>query len=71
MQCFSTFVLQRNLPQMLPLLMEPYAMIQVSILLQPHRTVVENFVPGNFGLFRGNPRQPLAEPRLQNTALML
>jgi len=28
--------LQRNLPQMLVLLMEPYAMIQVSILLQPH-----------------------------------
>jgi len=25
-------------------------MIQVSILLQPHRTVVADFVPGNFGL---------------------
>jgi len=46
-------------------------------LLQPHRTVVANFVPGNFGLFRRNPWQPLAEhkgsaePRLKNTALML
>jgi len=59
------------------LLMEPYAMIQVSILLQPHRTVVANFVPGNFGLFRQKPWQPLAErkgsaePRLKNTALIL
>jgi len=35
--------------------MEPYAMIQVSILVPPHRTVVTNFVPGNFGLFRRNP----------------
>jgi len=31
-QCFSTFLLQRNLPQMFALLMEPYAMIQFSIL---------------------------------------
>ena len=30
---FSTFLLQRNLAQMFALLMEPYAMIQVSILL--------------------------------------
>jgi len=29
------------------------------------------FRPGNFCLFRRNPRQPLAEPRLKNTALML
>ena len=47
--------------------MEPNAMIQVSILLQLHRTVFANFVPGHFGLFRGNPRQPLAEARLKNT----
>jgi len=39
------------------------------------RTVVANFVPGNFGLFRRNPCQSLvepcgsAEPRLQNTGL--
>jgi len=33
-------------------------MIQVSILLQPHRTVVANFVPRNFGLFRRNPKVP-------------
>ena len=56
---------------------KPYVMIQVSILVQPHRTVVANFVQGNFGLFRRNPWQPLAEhkgsvePRLKNTALML
>ena len=31
-QCFSTWLLKRNLPQMFALLMEPYAMIQVSIL---------------------------------------
>jgi len=30
-QCFSTFLLQRNLPQMFALLMEPYAMVQVYI----------------------------------------
>jgi len=34
---FSTFFLQRNFPPMYALLMEPYAMIQVS------RTVVEDF----------------------------
>jgi len=37
------------------------------VLLQPHRTVIAKFVPGNFGLFRRNPWQPLAEPRLKNT----
>jgi len=45
--------------------MEPYAMIQVSILLQPHRTVIANFVPDNFGLFRRKPCQPLPEPQAQ------
>jgi len=35
--------------------MEPYAKIYVSLYLQPHRTVVANFVPGNFGLFQRNP----------------
>ena len=45
------------------------------ILLQLHRIVVTNFVPGKFGLFRRNPWQPLAEPwgsaksRLKNTGL--
>jgi len=29
---------------MLALLMEPYVMIQLSMLLQPHRTMVANFV---------------------------
>jgi len=60
---------------MFALLMEPYTMIQVSILLQPHRTVIANFVPGNFGLILRNPWKPLAEPwgsvepRLKNTVL--
>jgi len=58
-QCFSTFLVQRNLPKMFALLKEPYAMTQMSVLLQPHGTVVANFVPGNFGLLRRNP-QPVA-----------
>jgi len=66
---FFNLLLQRNLPQMFALLMEPYAMIQVTILLQLHRTVVANFVPGNFGLCRRNHWQPLAEPWLENTGL--
>jgi len=36
---------------MFALLTEPYAMIQVSLLLQPHRTVVVNLAPDKFGLF--------------------
>jgi len=52
-QCLSTFLLQRNLSQICALLMEPYVMIQVSILLQQHRTVVTNFVPGNSVCFGG------------------
>jgi len=63
-QCFSIFLLQRNLPQMFASLMEAYAMIQVS-------TIAQNcgckFGPSIFGLFRRNPWQPLAEPRLKNT----
>ena len=39
------------------------------VLLQPHRTVVAHFVPGNFGLFRRNPKQPL-KPQLKNTHLL-
>jgi len=72
-QCFSTFLLQQNLPHMFVLLMEPHAMIQVSILLQPHRTVVTDFLPCKFGLFWRNIWQPLTkpwdsmEPRLKNT----
>jgi len=30
-------------------------------LLQPYRSVIANFVPGNFGVFWRNPWQPLAE----------
>jgi len=67
--CFSTFSLQRHLPQTYLLLMGPYAMIQVPILLQPNRTVVANFVPCNLGLFRRNPWQPRAEHRLKNTVI--
>jgi len=32
---------------MFALLVEPYVMIQVSVLLQPHRTVVANFDSGS------------------------
>jgi len=60
-KCFSTFLLQRDLGQMFALLTEPDAMIQVFILLQRHRTVVANFVRGNFGLFRRNPWQTRGE----------
>jgi len=35
--------------------MEPCAVIQGSILLQPHRTVVTDFAPGNFVFLRRNP----------------
>jgi len=74
-QCFSNFLLQRNLPQMFALLMEPYAMIWMSIFLQPHRHIVANFVQGKFGQFRRNPWKPLAgtrgsaESRLKNNGL--
>ena len=73
-QCCKVFA-AGHLPLMFALLMEPYAIIQVSILLQPHRTQVANFVPDNFSLFRGNPWQPhaepwgSAEPQLKNTVV--
>jgi len=67
-QCFSTFFLQRNHPQMFSLLMEPYAMIQVSEMLQPHRAVVTNFAPGKFRSVSAEPWRS-AEPRLKNTAV--
>jgi len=66
--CFSNILLQGNLLQMLALLMEPYAVIQVFILLSAPNKF---FVPGNFGLLWRNPWQPLAEPRLKNTTLRL
>ena len=62
-QCFQPFLLQGNLQKMFALLMESC------------RTVVVNFVPGNFGFFRRNPWQPhaepwgSAEPRMKSTAL--
>jgi len=43
-------------------LMKPYAIVQVSLLLQLNRTVVANFIPRKFGLFRRNPWHSLAEP---------
>jgi len=60
---------------MFALFMEPYAMIQVSILLKLHRTVVANFVPSKFSLYRQNLWQPLTElcgsvkPWLKNTVI--
>ena len=68
-QCFSTYVMQWNLPQNFALRVEPYVTVKTVILLQPHRTVVANFIPGSFGLFRRNPWQPLAEPRFKNTGV--
>jgi len=54
--CFWTFLLLANLPQIfVELFKEPYAKIQKSMLLKSPRTVVANFVPGNFGLFWLNP----------------
>jgi len=64
--CFSTFLLQRNLPQMFALLVQPYAMIQVSILLSVINLMGRN---SNFGLFPRNPWLPLAETCLKNTGL--
>jgi len=70
-ECFSTFHWKLNLLQTFALVMETYAKIKVSTLLQLHRTAVLNFVPGNFGLFQQYPWQPLAatwssaEPRLK------
>jgi len=72
---FNLFCCNRTFLKWFALLMEPYAMIQVSVLLQRHRTVVANFVPGNFGLFRRKPWRPPAEPwvsvesRSKSTAL--
>jgi len=40
---------------------ETLCKIQVSISLQPHRTVVANIVPGNFGLFQKNQWNPVEE----------
>jgi len=37
-QCFSTFLLQRNFPQMFVLLMESPCNCETVVLLQPHRT---------------------------------
>jgi len=51
---------------MFALLMELDAMIQVSIFLQPHRTVVAYLVQRKFGLFRRNPWKP----RLKNTDVL-
>jgi len=52
---FQPFCCSGAFHKCLELLTEPCAMIQVSVLLQLHRTVVANFVPGDFGLFRRNP----------------
>jgi len=46
---------------MFVLLLEPFAMIQLSILLSAINQMDRN---GIFGLFRRNPWQPLAEPQV-------
>jgi len=66
--CFSTYLPQRNLSQMFGLFMEPCAVVQVSMLLQPHRTVVANFglfrrISVCFGGFRSVSAEPLAATR--------
>jgi len=63
---------------------DPYANVCVahgtlcndpSVIATTIRTVVANFIPGKFGLFRRKPWQALAEPwgsaepRLKNTSL--
>ena len=66
------FNLQRDLPQMLVLLLEPYAMIQLSILLSAVNQMDGN---GIINLFRQDPWQPLVEPwgcvepQLKNTGV--
>jgi len=62
MTVFFNLFLQRNLPQMFALLMEPYAMIQECHFATTtySRTVVANFVSGKFEMFPQNPGQPLA-----------
>jgi len=42
---------------------------ETVVLIQSHRTVVENFIPGYLCLFRMNPWQPIAEPWLKNTVV--
>jgi len=49
---------------MFGLLTEPYAMIQKSVLLQTYRTVIANFVPGNFGLFQRTPGSHIRNPEI-------
>jgi len=63
LHCFPTFFLQRNLPQMFGFLMEPYAMIQMSILLQRQWTVVARSVPANFGGTPGSNSRNSRAPR--------
>jgi len=38
-------------------------MIQVSVLVQPHRAVVANFVPGKFGATLGSNSEPLGSAK--------
>jgi len=62
-QCFSTFLLQRNLPQMFCVAHGTLCNCEAVVVLQPHGTVVGKFVPGNFrsvsaetlGATRGTP----------------
>jgi len=49
---------------MFALLIEPYAMTQVSILLQPHWTAVPNFVPAISACFGGTPGSHSRNPKV-------
>ena len=70
-QCFQLFCCSGTFRKCLRFSWNPLQWSQ----LQPHRTVVAKFAPCNFGLFRRNLWQPLAEPcgsaepRLENTAV--
>jgi len=74
-QCFSTFLLQRSLPKIFAFLMKRYAIIEVSILLQPHRTVIANFVQVISVCFGGTPAATrgtlrFRKPQLKNTVVV-
>jgi len=47
--------------------MEPYAMLQVFLLLQLQSTMVANIIPGKFSQFQQNPWQLLVKPQLKIT----
>jgi len=58
---FQPFCCSGNFSKCLRCSWNPKQLWHSGTLLQPRRTVVTNFVPGDFRLFRRNPWQPLAE----------